>query len=165
MPTVKFNAEAARAAIRKAIGTLSDMTPLYQDIGEYMVEATRRRFIEGRAPDGSAWAPKSQTTLDRYRRMGYGSLLRPLIGPGKALSRQILQFVNRDGVTIGSPLIYSGTMQNGAAKGAFGADRRGRPIPWGRIPARVWLGIAARDELAIVEIVDEHLIQDINTSD
>ena len=48
-------------------------------------------------------------------------------------------------------------MQEGAAKGAFGNDKRGRPVPWGRIPARVWLGISAADETAIVEIAEEYL--------
>lgn len=137
MFNIQFNAGASRAAIRKAIGLLADMTPVYRDIGEYMVEATRKRFVAGTAPDGTRWAPKSAATLDRYRKLGYGNLSRPLIGPGKALSRQIRQFVSKDGVVIGSPLIYSGVMQDGAAQGAFGTNARGRPIPWGRIPARV----------------------------
>ncbi len=165
MLKVEFNAQGAREAIRRALATLSDMTPVYEDIGEYMIEATRRRFVTGRAPDGTAWAPKSAATLERYRRMGYGSLGRPLIGPGKALSRQILKFVSQDGVLIGSSQIYSGVMQRGAAKGAFGNDRHGRPVPWGNIPARVWLGIGRDDELAIIEIVDEHLEQDLTQRD
>lgn len=165
MPKVQFKAEGARAALRKAIHSLEDLTPIYQDIGEYMIEATRRRFVTGTAPDGSPWAPKSAGTLERYKRLGYGSLGRPLIGPSKALSRQILKFVSKGGVVIGSAQIYSGVMQFGADKGAFGTDRRGRSIPWGRIPARVWLGLSAADELAIIEIVDEHLAADLTTSD
>lgn len=161
MLKVEFKADGARAAIRKALETLSDMTPIYEDIGEYMIEATRRRFISGTAPDGTPWAPKRASTLDRYKRLGYGTLSRPLIGPGKALSRQILKFVSSGGVVIGSSLIYSGVMQEGAAKGAFGKDRRGRSLPWGRIPARVWLGISAEDEREIVAIVDEHLARDL----
>jgi phage gpG-like protein len=154
---VQFNAGTSRQAIREAISLLTDMTPVYQDIGEYMTEATRQRFQKGVSPDGTAWAPKSPTTLERYRRLGYGTLSRPLIGPAKALSRQIQRVVSRDGVTIGSSLIYSGVQQEGAARGAFGTDRRGRPIPWGRIPARTWLGISAADETAIVEIAEEHI--------
>jgi phage gpG-like protein len=154
---VQFNAGPSRKAIREAIELLDDMTPVYTDIGEYMIEATRKRFARGVGPDGRAWAPKRAATLERYKRLGYGSLGRPLIGPGKALSRQIHKLVSRDGVVIGSSLAYSGVMQDGAAKGAFGRDGRGRPIPWGRIPARVWLGLSADDDAAIVGIVDEHL--------
>lgn len=154
---VQFNSGRSRQAIREAIALLEDMTPVYEDIGEYMIEATRKRFQKGVGPDGKAWTPKSPTTLERYRRLGYGRLGRPLIGPGKALSRQIQSIVTRDGVTIGSALIYSGVHQDGAARGQFGVNRRGGPIPWGRIPARVWLGIGPEDEDAIVGTVDDHL--------
>ena len=161
MLTVEFNGEASRKAIRAAIEQLQDMTALYQDIGEYMIAATRQRFVTGQDPEGKAWAPKSQGTLDRYKAMGYGNLSRPLIGPGKALSRQIVMFVAREGVVIGSSLIYAGVMQRGAAKGAFGTDSRGNSLPWGTIPARRWLGISAADESAIVEIVEEALARDL----
>lgn len=157
MNRVQFNAGPTREALRIALSVLTDMTPIYQDVGDYMIDATHKRFITGTAPDGSKWPAKSQATLDRYRRMGYGTLTRPLIGPSKSLSRQILKFVSQGGVLIGSSLIYSGVMQDGAAKGAFGADSRGRPIPWGRIPARTWLGISAEDGKAIVEIAEEHI--------
>lgn len=157
MIRLQFNAGPTREALGAAKQLLGDMTPVHRDIGEYMIEATRKRFQRGEAPDGSKWPAKSAATLERYRRMGYGRLVRPLIGPGKALSRQIVQFVSRDGVVIGSSLIYSGVMQDGAAKGAFGTNSKGRPIPWGRIPARVWLGISAEDGRNIVDITDEHL--------
>lgn len=141
MRTTEFKDGAVRDAVRRALGKLRDMKPLYRDIAEYMVKATRARFRTGTAPDGSQWAPKSQATLDRYKRLGYGNLPRPLIGAGKALSRQIQRYATAEGAVIGSSLIYSGVMQDGAAEGAFGQDKRGRPIPWGRIPARAWLGM------------------------
>lgn len=145
------------AAVRNAMALLADMTPVYLDIKEYMIEATRKRFVEGKDPDGNAWAPKKASTLERYKRLGYGSLNRVLIGPGKALSRQIVGQHSSAGAVIGSALIYSGVMQDGADKGAFGKDRRGKPIPWGRIPARVWLGISAADEHEIIGIADDHV--------
>lgn len=157
MMGVQFNAGVTHGAIRRAMATVSDMSPIFADIGEYMVEATRSRFRTGTAPDGTKWPAKSATTTERYKRMGYGSLTQPLIGPGRALSRQIQRIVAPDHVVIGSSLIYSGVMQDGAAKGAFGSDSKGNPIPWGRIPARTWLGISATDTASIVDIVDEHL--------
>lgn len=162
---VQFNAGESRAALRKAMAELTDMTPIFSQIGEYMIEATRKRFIKGVSPSGAAWAPKKQSTLERYRRLGYGSLTRPLIGPGRALSRQIQRVVSKESVTIGSSLIYAGVMQDGAAKGAFGKDSRGRPIPWGRIPARTWLGVSAEDDAAIVAIADEHLQRALDAKD
>lgn len=155
--TVEFNTSAVSEAIRKAMDQLDDMTPLFQRVTEYMIEETRERFVTGTAPDGSKWAPKKQSTLDRYKRLGYGNLPKTLIGPGKRLSREVVGAASRSGAVIGSALIYSRVMQEGAAKGAFGSDRRGRPIPWGRIPARVWLGVSAANETAIVEIADEYV--------
>lgn len=154
---VQFNAGATREAIRRAIDQLEDLTPLFQDVAEYMTEATRQRFISGTAPDGSKWPAKKQSTLDRYKRLGYGNLNRVLIGPGKRLSREIVSEATRGGAVIGSALIYSGVMQDGARRGAFGTNSRGRPIPWGNIPARVWLGISRDEEAEIVAIADEHV--------
>lgn len=161
----QFNAGASREAIRKAVAQIDDMTPLYRDIVEYMIEATRSRFRTGTAPDGTKWAPKKASTLARYKRLGYGNLNRALIGPGRALSRQVNGSANRAGAVVGSALIYSGVMQDGAAQGAFGQNRAGRPIPWGNIPARVWLGISRDDELVIVDIADEYLEQALDAGD
>lgn len=158
MFNLQLNAGPSRAALRRAIDALgpAGMTPLHEEIGEYMLRVTEQRFQAGTAPDGTRWAPKSQTTLDRYKALGYGNKPRPLIRSG-ALAGSVVKFVSQAGALIGSPLIYSGVMQDGAGKGAFGKDRRGRSIPWGRIPARVWLGLSAADDTAIVEIADEHI--------
>jgi len=152
-----FNGQPIVQALRAAQGQLVEMTPIYEDIGEYLIEATKNRFRTGTAPDGSAWAPKSPVTIERYRRAGDGNLARPLIGPSRRLGNEIVKFVDRIGVEVGSNLAYAGAMQEGAAKGQFGADRHGRPIPWGNIPARVWLGLSEADERNILDIVDEHL--------
>ena len=60
---VQFNVGKTRDALREAIGLLQDMTPVYEDVAEYMTEKTRQRFISGKAPDGTAWARKSEATL------------------------------------------------------------------------------------------------------
>ena len=163
MFNVQFNVGATQVAIRRAIAELEDGTAMFTDIGEYMIDSTRKRGQQGVSPDGVAWAPKRQTTLDRYKARGYGNLTKPLVGPTRRLLREIQRYVSRNGVVVGSSLIYSGVMQSGAGKGAFGADRRGRPIPWGRIPARPWLGISQTDGVAIIDIADEHLEQSLGT--
>ncbi len=55
---------------------------------------------------------------------------------------------------IGSPSIYAGTHQFGAAKGAFGSTSKGAPIPWGDIPARPFLGLSDADEADIRDLID-----------
>jgi len=152
-----YNQQPIVQALQGAQGQLTAMEPIYQDIGEYMVPATKDRFRSGIGPDGIAWAPKKPATIERYRRAGDGNLFKPLIGPSKRLGNEIHYAVSSIGLELGSNLEYSGTMQGGAAKGQFGADRAGRPIPWGPIPARVWLGISETDEREILDIVDEHI--------
>lgn len=152
-----FNAAPVVEALRAAQDRLADMTQVHQDIGEYMIEATKGRFRARIAPDGSTWAPKSPTTIARYRRLGDGNLTKPLLGSSGRLSNEIVMAAGRSEVEIGSNLEYSGVMQTGAGKGQFGRTRRGGPIPWGNIPARVWLGLSDVDERNILDIVDEHL--------
>lgn len=159
MFNVSFNAGPSRSALARALELMDDMTPVYQDIADYLVDQRRQRFVRGVDPDGNAWAPKSAATLERYKQLGYGNLTRPLIGPGKRLSREIQEFVSRNGTIVGSSLIYSNVMQEGAARGAFGTTSRGAPIPWGRIPARRWIDLNTEEGAEIVAIVDDHLAE------
>jgi phage gpG-like protein len=66
----EFKATRASQAIRAAAQQLDDVTPIYQDVVEYMIQATRERFATATAPDGKKWAPKNATTLERYKRLG-----------------------------------------------------------------------------------------------
>lgn len=138
---LEFDASAVFDQLDRARAQLDDLTPVYQSVAEYMVKATRDRFRTSTAPDGTRWRDKSPTTLAAYLARGDGKRPKPLIGPSRRLSKEIAAIVSRDGAEIGSVLEYSGVMQDGAKKGAFGTTRTGRPVPWGDIPARVWLGI------------------------
>lgn len=157
MIRIQFNADSVFKQLDRARAVLTDMTPVYQDIGEYMVKATRDRFPSGTAPDGTRWRAKAPATLKRYLRSGDGARPDPLIGPSGRLGKEITSSVSRDSVEIGSNLEYSAVMQFGAGKGAFGTNAIGRPIPWGNVPARPWLGISTADEAVIIDIIDEHL--------
>jgi phage virion morphogenesis protein len=157
MIKVEFNAAPVFAALKRAGDALEDLAPLHEEIGEYIVDATKRRFVEGKAPDGTAWAPKRPGTIARYEAQGDRGRTRPLIGPSGRLGREIAMLASSDAVEIGSSLEYSGVMQDGAAKGAFGTNRAGRPIPWGAIPARVWLGLSETNEREIVDMADDYV--------
>jgi phage virion morphogenesis protein len=155
--SVEFDTKAIAERLSRLGDAIGDMTPVHKDIGEYMVKATRERFLRGEAPDGTKWRPKSHTTLARYLAQGDGSRPDPLIGPSRRLSREVLSFATKDGVEIGSALEYAGVMQFGAAQGAFGKDSRNHPLPWGDIPARVWLGLSEDDERNILDIAETFL--------
>jgi phage gpG-like protein len=156
---IEFKYEGVAEALAEASARLADMTPIHEDIGEYLIEAHRERFRLGVDPDGNAWAPKSPVTLANYLARGDGNRPKPLIGPTRRLSTEIAKLVSRDSVEVGSALEYSAVMQHGAKKGAFGRDSRNHPIPWGDIPARVWLGLSEENEQRIIGIADEHLAE------
>ncbi|MEL7113988.1 MAG: phage virion morphogenesis protein [Pseudomonadota bacterium] len=141
-----------------------DMTELMQDLGEVLQDATQERFTQGTAPDGTPWAPKSQATIDGYRRgEGRGRNapvdFRPLFGPSKRLSSEIHYVASPQSVEVGSSLIYSAVQQLGASKGAFGTASNGSQIPWGDIPARPFLGISDEDETGLRAAVEEWLMR------
>lgn len=136
---------------------LGDLTPVMQDIGEFLVGSTKDRFSAGTSPDGTPWAPKTQTTIDAYRRRRDPVDQRPLFGPTGSLSRTIFAQAGPGSVEWGSPMIYAGVMQFGEAKGAAGQTSRGTPIPWGDIPARPFLGLSEDDETGVIAIVEEWL--------
>lgn len=139
---------------------LSDMTEVFQDIGEYLVDSTKQRFNDGVAPDGTAWAPKSQATIDSYRqreaKAGNAAIdFRPLFGASGSLSSNIVYEASADSVTWGSPMIYAAVQQFGASKGEFGAASNGSSIPWGDIPARPFIGISDEDRQVITADLSE----------
>jgi phage virion morphogenesis protein len=156
MYRVEIKNDEVTGALTALSARLGDMTPVMQEIGEYLVASTRGRFPEGRAPDGTAWAPKSPTTLKAYgARKSNRVDTRPLFGPSGTLSRNIFYRAFSDGVEVGSDRIYAAVMQFGAAKGAFGQTSRGGPIPWGNIPPRPFLGLSEVDEGNILAIIGE----------
>lgn len=170
MFTSRIKEDQFTDALERAARALTDTTPLMQDMGEYLVDSTKQRFKEGKAPDGTPWAPKSQTTIDTYRRRekkGRNGRVdfRPLFGPSGALSSQIFSEAGTESVEWGSSLVYAATQQFGAAKGAFGTMSNGSSIPWGTIPARPFIGISDHDQLMLIDIIEEYLGGAVGTPD
>lgn len=157
MLRIELKDDEISAALARIAAAMTDMTPVMQDIGEALVISTQDRFTESVSPDGTAFAPRSPTTLDAYKARGDVVDFRPLIGPSKALSGTIFPHAGADFVEVGSGREYAAVMQFGAAKGAFGRTKRGAPIPWGNIPARPFLGLSEQDRLNIVDVVEEWL--------
>lgn len=154
----EINLSQAEALFAALDAALTDMTPVMNDLGELLTTSTKERFPTGTAPDGSKWAPKSQTTLNRYGAKKSNRVdVRPLFGPTGLLSQQIFSEASATEVSWGSNLIYSAVMQFGAGKGAFGSMANGAPIPWGNIPARPFIGVSAKDEANIIATLEDWL--------
>ena len=150
--TVEFDDAEVRRALDRLRAAVADMTPVMDDVGHHLVNTTRQRFFDERTPDGTPWAPLSETT-ERLKKKNVGKVL-TLEG---FLRGGIAHRAGPDGVDVGSPLIYAGTHQFGAARGAFGATSRGAPIPWGDIPARPFLGLSVEDEDEVAALVTDYL--------
>lgn len=169
MIRVEIDSVDAQAAFARLRQQLTTMRPLMQDLGEHLVEATKRRFETSTAPDGSRWALNAETTYLRYLGRFQGgegvdgrlnakgaaraAAKKPLIGETRALSTSINYLAGDQFVEIGSPMVYAAVQQFGAKARSF----TGGKSPWGDIPARPFLGLSGEDEAEIGRTVSRYL--------
>lgn len=123
-----------------------DVRPALQDMGEYFIESTKRRFTSKTAPDGTRWEDNSAVTEAHKGRND------PLIGESRRLANEIHYRATATSLEWGSSLVYAGMQQFGGLKAAY-------PHLWGNIPARPFLGMSSEDEAMALEILQEHLAE------
>lgn len=129
----------------------ADLRPAFEDIGEHLLVSHHDRWATQKSPDGVPWEPLSGTTLALKNRN------RDKILVLNGHLRDTLRYqATSTTFAFGTDRIYGAVQQFGAKAGAFG-KYRGRPIPWGDIPARPYLGIAADDHEEILAILSDHL--------
>lgn len=172
--TITVDDKPVLEALEALVARTGDLTPAFRDVGEHLLRTTRERFDTQTGPDGKPWAPLSP----RYKEQKKKNKNKILTLHGYLRSTLAYQ-IEDDGTTlaVGSPMIYAGTMQFGAAQGQFGrysqvsrwhkykkgdfrkyaGTKKGFPIPWGNIPARPFLGLSADDEQEVLAILQEHL--------
>lgn len=158
MYNVEFNDEAVQRALARLAAGMDDMTDPMNDIGALLVRTSKDRIDRGVSPDGTAFAPLSQTTLDAYARRDPPAVSQGPLRLSGDMASQIFHDYGPTSAEVGSNAIQSAVMQFGAGQGAFGQTARGAPIPWGNIPARPFLGISEEDQTGIAEIVEEWLL-------
>lgn len=170
MIKVEIDDEEVNRALTKLFRSAQKPRPVLEQIGELLVDSTKRRFGTSTGPDGQRWAPNTPTTLFRYLGVYKGSFSkrdgrltkagaaraggkRPLIGETGSLSSQIHYEVDGSGtLEVGSPMIYAAAQQFGAKKRSF----QGK-APWGDIPARPFLGISDHDRTNILDTISDYL--------
>jgi phage virion morphogenesis protein len=145
---VKIDDSELQSLLKQIIRRVEDMTPVMEDVGEYLAESTKGRFVTSTAPDGSTWPANRPVTLLR-KPQG----LKPLIGETKTLSTQINYRAGQRFVMLYSTVEYAAVQQFGAEKGQFGKTPRGMLIPWGKIPPRPFLGVSDKDVGEIKQII------------
>jgi len=136
--TIDYNADAALASVFSLIGVLVDPTPMFNDMGEALLNITVERWDTQASPDGVPWAPLSPKYQKRKDRLRPGA---PILVYDNLL-RGTLRYQVVDGTLL------------------FGTDRPyGASQQFGRggIPARPWLGTNAADDAQLVQIALKHL--------
>lgn len=115
---------------------LQDMTPMFTEIGDYMVSATQGRMNRGLQPSGAPQKP--------VQRGGT-----PLVDTGVHLRDRINREASSDQVVIGpNNVVFAAIHQFGGKAG------RGHQVT---IPARPYLGVGPEDELEIGDIVADFI--------
>ena len=163
MITVEIKDAGASEALARLQVHLSDLSPVMNEIGMFLVASTKQRFAETVDPTGGKWAALSPVTLRHYERtkQKFG----PVLHKTGDLRESIFHAYDASSVSVGTNLIYAAVQQFGAAQGAFGAaigkDKKGRDhfhhIPWGNIPARPFIGLSDSDRTNIQDTVTEWL--------
>ncbi|MGK7664248.1 MULTISPECIES: phage virion morphogenesis protein [unclassified Marinovum] len=147
MFTLELKDDDLDAALARLTSGLDDMSELTNEIGEFLAESHQQRIARSLgAPDGTAWAAKSPFSRSRDRR--------PLVDSGEMMGAINHQY-GPDHVEVIATGRQVRTMQFGAAKGAFGETAGGRPLPWGDIPARPFMGLSEQDRSDIADALQE----------
>ena len=165
MIAVKFNDRQVLDTLNRLSTRVKNLRPAFSEIGEDMVEITKRRFDTATGPDGKAWAANSPVTIDRYlgsfaksfkkdgtlskKGAARATNKKPLTGKTGTLKSTISYQASAKGVVWGSPKVYAAIQQFGGAKSEF-------PNLWGDIPARPYLGVSAADNTLILDILKEY---------
>lgn len=156
MIKVDISDKEVNQALDRLFKSAQKPRPVLEQIGDILVDSTKRRFSNSVGPDGQRWAPNTQTTILRYLGVYKGSFSsskRPLIGETGSLSSQISYEIDGSGTLfVGSTMIYAATQQFGAKKRQF----QGK-APWGDIPARPFLGLSDQDRNNILDTISDYL--------
>lgn len=168
MIELEINDAQISRAFASLQAALADMSGPMDEIGQTMVLSTKTRMSKGISPDGSPFAPRSPVTLARYARENKKYGPHPL-WLTRNMQQNIAHSAGSDHVRWGSSAIQAAAMHFGAEQGEFGArtgltrpsDKRPKSqqyfmtMPWGRIPARPFVGLSEQDRTDIADILGE----------
>lgn len=152
MIEIEVNIAELEALLGRAMALGANMTPITRALAGVLADIPERAFANQADPvTGQAWAPLSPTTVKRR-----GSAT-PILQVSGLLAGSIQSESGPDFARVTTATVYAPTHQFGAKKGAFGTTKRGRPIPWGDIPARRFLGVGPEDEEELAQTALEGL--------
>lgn len=145
MITLEFN-ESISADLAALVARLDNPADLMAEIADQWLQSTQDRVQAAQTPDGTPFAPRSQTTIDNYGHTPFGH---PLNKTG-TMRRQIAAASGPDFAEIGSNAVQAAMMHFGGSKAEY-------PKLWGDIPARPFLGVSEQDEADFRDTILEWL--------
>lgn len=148
------------AALAALYAAADDLAPVLKNIGEHEAAATKRRFFDGKDPEGNPWA--ALNPLYRKTKKGPGILR----GESGDLAREIVwQMAGDSAVDIGSNIVYARihnlggviTPKNAAAL-VFSMGGQTFKVKSVTMPQRQFLGWSAADIEEVLAIVQDHFV-------
>jgi phage virion morphogenesis protein len=150
--TISVNATRVNARLGKIQQANTDFTPLMKRLAGFMHDRIEQNFEEQGRP--AKWEPLKPSTVARR-----GNSSPILVQTGRLVS-SITPYSDSTSATVGTNVVYAGTMHFGAKKGAFGQyspimSSKQREtfkrapvisIPWGNIPARPFMTLTREDQ-------------------
>ena len=162
--TITVQDAPVRAVLQALERRMGDLRPVFQAIGEGMVERSKRRFETSTAPDNTPWAPypvggatlsmlatrlaghRNKQGQRSYAYSKEGGALNAkgtrllgskklLIGESQDLRRQIVPRASSHQLVVSATPVYAAMQQFGGTTGS------GSMIPGKKIPARPFLPI------------------------
>ena len=160
---MKIDVEIDDRAVVRALNGLAararDMGPAMRAIAGHLEDGVADALENQAAPDGTPWAPLAESTRGQRERAGYPPDKPILERTGDLFASVSSRWTPTQAVATVSQ-VYARVHQFGAEAGEFGADASGRPLPWGDIPARPFLGLSDDTREAILEDLARHLAPD-----
>lgn len=140
---------------------LNDLTPAYQDIGEYLQIVHEQRFVDQVAPDGTPWAPLSP----RYQQMKPKNKNRILFLDGR-LAKSFRYQISGNELNFGTNVPYAAhhhfgtkpyTITPKSKKALAFGDVVVKKVNHPGLPARPLIGLNDADNDEILQLLTEHL--------
>lgn len=136
---------------------LGNLAPVMREISLDLVGVIEDAFANEADPvTGEPWDPLSPLTIRRREKQGRW--------PGKILQQtgrlaaSITPSHSGTEAAAGTNDVRAGVLQFGAKAGEFGSTVEGRPIPFGDIPARPFLGLSEEGRQDILDLLARYLV-------
>lgn len=126
--------------IRKNAKTITDLTPFWHSVGQYMIKRTIKNFEHEQSPEGIKWTPLSLLRIKQRKKRHKGGRIKILSDTGE-LRRSVAYKAFSDKAVFGSNLIYAKTHQFGR----------------GNIPARPFLGVTDEDKNKVLSMMRSYI--------